>query len=322
MDILRGFSKVDSPSYGSFYIKHLDTYDSEEIDEKGEEYKNHAIKQGLPSTDEKLEQLKEDGSWTEKEDRKLQDLQSMVINLRVTKSKFVLKSDTDSLQKQIDSSEKEVRGLLLEKANLIGYTSDVYSSKKINEFYVINTSYKDKELKKPLFSADEFEELQEKDITLLIKYFNDTSERAGEENIKRIALCGFFLNNFYLCEDNPYTYYGKPVVNLTYNQGELFSYGRYFKSILSEMKNKPHPEVMDDPDKLIELYNVGQNANKMKQSMENADATTVVGATSEDLERMGLKGPADEPKTGVSLQAEAAKKGGKLSMEDLMKLHS
>ena len=322
MNILRGFTKVYSPSYGDFYIKHVDTYDSEEIDEKGQEYKNHAIKQGLPSTEEKLEQLKEDGSWTEEEDTRLQDLQLMITNLKVTKSRLILKADTDSLQRQIDDTSKEVNKLILEKATLIGYTSDVYSSKKINEFYVLTTSYKDKELKKPLFSGDEFEELQEKDITILIKYYNDVSDQSEEANIKRIALSGFFLNSFYLCEDNPYTYYGKPVVDLTYNQGELFSYGRYFKSILSEMKNKPHPEVMDDPDKLIELYNVGQNADKMKQSMENADATTVVGATSEDLERMGLKGPSDEPQAGVSLQAEAAKKGGKLSMEDLMKLHS
>ena len=322
MNILRGFTKVYSPSYGDFYIKHVDTYDSEEIDEKGQEYKNHAIKQGLPSTEEKLKQLKEDGSWTEKEETRLQDLQLMITNLKVTKSKLILKADTDSLQKQIDDTSKELDELILEKATLIGYTSDVYSSKKINEFYVFTTSYKDKELKEPLFSVGEFDELQEKDITLLIRYYNDVSAESAEENIKRIALCGFFLNNFYLCEDNPYIYYGKPVVDLTYNQGELFSYGRYFKSILSEMKNKPHPEVMDDPDKLIELYNVGQNADKMKQSMENSDATTVVGATSEDLERMGLKGPSDEPQTGVSLQAEAAKKGGKLSMEDLMKLHS
>ena len=135
-------------------------------------------------------------------------------------------------------------------------------------------------------------------------------------------MSSFFLNNFYLCEDNPQIYYGKPVVELTYNQSELFSYGRYFKYILSEMKNKPHPDVMDDPDKLIELYNVGKNADKIKESMENADASTVVGATNEDLERMGLKAPTDEPQQGISLAAEAAKKGGKLSMEDLMKLHS
>lgn len=322
MDILRGFSKVSDTSYGDFYIKHLDNFDSEEIDEKGEEYKNHAIKQGLPSTKEKLKQLKQDESWTDEEERKIGDLEKMVTNLQITKSKTLLKAQIDQVQEQIKETEKELQALKLEKASLIGYTSDVYASKKINEFYVLNTSYKDKELKKPLFNKQEFEELQERDISLLIKYYNDSSERAGEENIKRIALSGFFLNSFYICEDNPQIYYGKPVVELTYNQGELFSYGKYFKHILSEMKNKPHPDVMDDPDKLIELYNVGQNADKMKQSMEDADASTIVGATSEDLERMGIKGPSDEPQKGISLAKEAAKKGGKLSMEDLMNLHS
>ena len=322
MDILRGYSKVYNSSYRDFYVKHLDTFDSEEIDEKAEEYKNHAIKQGLPSTKEKLEHLKKDEAWTEGEDRKIYDLENLISNLKITKSKFILKAQIDQLEEQIKSTEKELLNLKIEKASLVGYTSDIYASKKINEYYVLTTSYKDKKFKERLFNKEEFEELQEKDITLLIKYFNDVSEKTGEENIKRIALSGFFLNTFYLCEDNPQIYYGKPVIELTYNQGELFSYGKYFKHILSEMKNKPHPDVMDDPDKLIELYNVGQNADKMKESMENADATTVVGATSEDLERMGMKGPSDEPQQGISLAAEAAKKGGNLSMEDLMKLHS
>ena len=322
MDILRGYSKVYNSSYGDFYVKHLDTFDSEEIDEKAEEYKNHAIKQGLPSTKEKLEQLKQEESWTDEEDRKISDLEKMITNLQITKSKTLLKAQIDQVKQQIQDTEKELQTLKVEKATLIGYTSDVYANKKINEYYVLTTSYKDKKFKKRLFKKEEFEELQEKDITLLIKYFNDVSEKMGEENIKRIALSGFFLNTFYLCEDNPQIYYGKPVVELTYNQGELFSYGKYFKHILSEMKNKPHPDVMDDPDKLIELYNVGQNADKLKESMENADATTVVGATEEDLQRMGLKGPSDEPQQGISLAAEAAKKGGKLSMEDLMNLHS
>ena len=125
-------------------------------------------------------------------------------------------------KQQIKDTEKELYALKVEKASLIGYTSDIYASKKINEFYVLNTSYKDKELKKPLFNKQQFEELQERDISLLIKYYNDSSERVGDENIKRIALSGFFLNSFYLCDDNPQIYYGKPVIELTYNQGELF----------------------------------------------------------------------------------------------------
>ena len=319
MDILKGYTKTHHEDFGDFYIKHLNLFNSEEIDERDEQYKRHAVSKGLPTTEEKLAQLKEEGSWSDSDERKVSDLELTIKNLQTTKAKLMLKADIQNLQKQIDSTKKELDEKKAEKSQLIGYTADIYSSKKINEYYVFSTTYKDKKLKKKLFSEEEFDELSEQDIIKFITIFNHNSEKTNEENIKRIALSGFFLNNFYLCKDNPKIYYGKPVVKLTYNQSELFSYGRYFKHILSEMKNKPSPEVMDDPDKLIELYNIGQNSQKMKQSAEDSDASTVVGATKEDLERMGMSSPSEDK--GVSLSKEASKKGGKLSMDDLIKLH-
>jgi hypothetical protein len=319
MDILKGHTKTHHEDFGDFYIKHLDVFDSEEIDEKDEQYKRHAASKGLPTTEEKLKQLKEDGSWDSSDERKISDLELTIKNLQTTKSKLMLKADIENLQKQIDSTKKELDEKKAEKSQLVGYTADIYSSKKINEYYVFSTTYKDKKLKKKLFSEEEFDELSEQDIVKFVSIFNHNSEKTNEDNIKRIALSGFFLNNFYLCKDNPKIYYGKPVIKLTYNQSELFSYGRYFKHILSEMKNKPSPEIMDDPDKLIELYNIGQNSQKMKQSAEDSDASTVVGATKEDLERMGMSSPSEDK--GISLSKEASKKGGKLSMDDLIKLH-
>ena len=78
-------------------------------------------------------------------------------------------------------------------------------------------------------------------------------DRFADINLKRVAVSGFYLNNFYLCKDNPFIFYGKPVVGLTYPQTELFSFGRYFKGILTEIKPPPTEEQLDDPDKLIEM---------------------------------------------------------------------
>jgi len=319
MDILKGYTKAYHEDYGDFYIKHLDIFDSEEIDEKDDHYKTHAASKGLPTTEEKIKQLKEEGSWGDKEEREISDLNLTLRNLQKTKTKLVLKSDIENIESQIKSTKEELQQKQAEKSQLIGYTADTYSSKKINEYYVFATTYKDKKLKKKLFSKEEFDELSEQDILKFVQIFNYNSKKTSEENIKRIALSGFFLNNFYLCKDNPKVYFGKPITKLTYNESELFSYGRYFKHILSEMKNKPDEEIMDDPDKLIELYNIGQNSEKIKQSAEDSDASTVVGATKEDLERMGMSSPSEDK--GVSLSQEAAKKGGKLSMDDLIKLH-
>ena len=44
---------------------------------------------------------------------------------------------------------------------------------------------------------------------------------------------------------------------------------------------------------------------------------SLVGATKEDLKRLGL----DSPNETISLAQKAAEKGGKLDMEDMIKLH-
>ena len=69
-------------------------------------------------------------------------------------------------------NREELQQKQAEKSQLIGYTADTYSSKKINEYYVFATTYKDKKLKKKLFSKEEFDELSEQDILKFVQIFN------------------------------------------------------------------------------------------------------------------------------------------------------
>ena len=319
MDILRGYSKAHIKKFGHFYFSHLNLFTSEDIDEKKLEYENHAKTRGVPTEEEKLEQLKEDDLWSDARSDEIKDSQSVIKSLMVTKTKFVLKADIDNIQKQIEDEEKKLIEALNKKEELLGYTVETYAVKKINEFFIYSTSFIDKELKTKLFTEEDFEELHEQDVQSLVLEYNNVTSCFGDKNMKRIALSGFFLNSFYMCKDNPFTFYGKPVVHLSFNQNELFSLGRYFKNILSELKHDPAPEVMDDPDKLIEMFNVSKNSEKIKEKMSESDATSVVGATKEDLERMGIVSPHEDG--AVSLSKAAAEKGGSLEMEDLMKLH-
>jgi hypothetical protein len=65
--------------------------------------------------------------------------------------------------------------------------------------------------------------------------------------------------------------------------------------------------------------NANENAKKTIEKKNNKEnqASSIVGATSEDLEYIGLK--AKGQKT-LSLADEAKKKGGSLSMDDMMKI--
>ena len=59
--------------------------------------------------------------------------------------------------------------------------------------------------------------------------------------------------------------------------------------------------------------------DRMKEKLSSeTDATTLFGATPEDYEYAGLENPNDQP--GISLQKAAERKGGSLSMQDLMEL--
>jgi hypothetical protein len=206
----------------------------------------------------------------------------------------------------------------------MGFTAESFANKKINEFYIYNTIHKDPELTTLFFEEDEFEYINFENFSKLIAAYNKNTNHYNSLNLKRVALSTFFLNYFYLCDDNPQIFFGKPVMNLTYHQVELFGYARHFKHMMSEAKSKPPDEYYDDPDKLIEYVETGKNAESMIEkaksgSRENA-ATSIVGATKQDLERMGLSA-GNHDVGDVNLSKVASQKEGSLDMEDLIKIH-
>jgi hypothetical protein len=81
---------------------------------------------------------------------------------------------------------------------------------------------------------------------------------------------------------------------------------------------------MTDPEKLIEWYEGSKNVEEVlnknsKVAQKDNVATSIIGATSEDINRLGIKN--DNETVAIDLNKEAAKKGGKLDMQDLIKLH-
>lgn len=323
VEALNGYSVESIPKFGNIYLKHMDYYTSQEIDEKKDHYLDVATKKGLPTTEQKEKELIDDNLWDKEKDKKIKDLKDFLRGLYTAKSKYLLKAEIDKANSQIEQTEKELNEIAQEKAELIGFTADLYAGKKVNEYYIYSTSYKNKDLTVKAFSDEDFEELTDVDISEMTQAHNKMTSKFSSVNLKRVALAPFFMNHFYLCDDNPMNFFGEPIVKLTFNQCDLFSYGKYFKHVLSEMKNPPSDEMMDDPDKLIELFNVGKGAEKIleKSAGKEGAATTIVGATKEDMDRMGISDSQDEGENVVNLSDVAAQKGGNLNMEDLIKLH-
>ena len=319
-DIIRGATLLKMEPYGEIFVKHFTNFDSSGVDELSLKYKEKAAKQGLLNEKDKLELLAKDKLWDPKKDKEIAETKNFIKSLSINKSKLFLKSQIDNMAKQIKDEEEKLEKLQAERADVVGMTVETYAAKKGSDHYIYLSLFKDEGMKERLFSEEEFEELQAQDLYNIIENYNSRMDFFTSKHLKKVAVSNFFLNFYYLCEDNPYTFYGKPIVNLTYYQIELFGYGRYFKQILSDSKTRPPEEMMDDPDQVIEWYESNKNAEKVmgKSKSDKEGATSIVGATKEDLKRLGM---AEQHESSISLAKEAAKKGGQLSMEDIMKLH-
>ena len=88
------------------------------------------------------------------------------------------------------------------------------------------------------------------------------------------------------------------------------NYAKILHGILENVPNIPS-HVKDDPDKLMDYASSSARADKMRDRSKGSDGYSVVGATKQDMEDMGLKDA-----TQVDIHTLAKKKGGNLTMED------
>ena len=316
-EIIEGYSFVPSKLFGDLKIKHINNFDAAKTDIKNHYYFEKAVSQGLEKREDKIDYLIKEKLWDPEKDKQAKRLEDMLKGMRKTKSKLFLQAQIDAINKDIEKNEIELNTILAEKETIIGFTAEEYAQRRINEYYMY-ISILDENGNR-LFKEDEFQELDEEQVAEIMTVYSKNNEKFKAEVLKKIALADFFTNIFYLCDDNVFNFYGKPVINLTFYQIEIYSYGRYFKSLIQNSEDKIPDHIVEDPDKLIEWAQSSKNVKEVleKNSGEEAGASSIMGATKEDLAKAGVNQDQDV----IDLSKKAEEQGGRLSMDDLMKLH-
>ena len=317
-EIVEGYSLTRSELFGDLKIKHINNYDSAKTDIKNNYYFEKAVSQGLPKREEKVEYLIKEKLWDPEKDKEADRLKEMLKGMNRTKSKLFLQAQIDAIKKDIVDNEIKLSNILAEKESVIGFTAEEYANRRINEYYM-HISILDEEGKQ-LFGENEFDELEQDQVNDIMQVYEKNNRKFKAEILKKISLADFFTNIFYLCEDNVFNFYGKPVIDLTFYQIEIYSYGRYFKSIIQNSEEKIPDHIVEDPDKLIEWAESSKNVKEvLEKSSGDAEsgASSIMGATKQDLAKAGI----DENQDVIDLSQKAQEKGGRLTMEDMMKLH-
>tara|TARA_B100001248_G_C27366246_1_gene449168 strand:- start:280 stop:1266 length:987 start_codon:yes stop_codon:yes gene_type:complete len=314
-DVVRGFSTTTLEE-DFVYIKHLTPHDQVELEEIEEKYFNIALRKGVPTEEDMLAYLKDEGQWTDKDEKFIQDKELFLENLRKAKTKLVLKSEIDKQAALIDKEQKLLDDKQIQKIGLIGNTCEKYAKDRLNDFYMIKSFFADDKLQEPLFNQDKFDELDNHDIKKVVYKYNEIFEGFSEENIQYTILEDFYNPYLSFAEDSM-QFYGKAFCDLTYNQIRLIVYTRVFKNIFDMNENIPE-SIRKDPAKLLEFGSSSkEEKDKAKDKLTQGDGGTLVGAKQEDYDYLGV----EKPTNAISLHEEAKKKGGTLNMEDLMKLH-
>ena len=317
-EIVEGYSLTRSELFGDLKIKHINNYDSAKTDIKNNYYFEKAVSQGLPKREEKLEYLIKEKLWDPEKDKEADRLKEMLKGMNRTKSKLFLQAQIDAIKKDIVDNEIKLSNILAEKESVIGFTAEEYANRRINEYYM-HISILDEEGKQ-LFGENEFDELEQDQVNDIMRVYEKNNRKFKAEILKKISLADFFTNIFYLCEDNVFNFYGKPVIDLTFYQIEIYSYGRYFKSIIQNSEEKIPDHIVEDPDKLIEWAESSKNVKEVLEKTSGdaeSGASSIMGATKQDLEKAGI----DQNQDVIDLSQKAQEKGGRLTMEDMMKLH-
>jgi len=130
-------------------------------------------------------------------------------------------------------------------------------------------------------------------------------------NIQKAVLRPFFSMYLSQCE-NIKDFYDKAIVLLSVYQLKTALFAKMFFNIFQYVEDVPD-HIKDDPEKLL-AYSDSQRNKNSGGIDENSDASAVFGATNEDMK--AISGNAKQ----ISLKDELDKNGGKLNMEQMMKL--
>lgn len=292
LSIAQGYSTSIYESK-TVFIKHFNLFDQQKLDDAYEIKLQKLIKQGIQTKEELLQELIEQGKWSAEKESEIQNKENFLKNLIKTKESLILPSQIEQLKDKIEKEKKVIEELREEKTSLLSNSAESFASRYLNDENVFNSFFSDAQLKNTLFTREEFDELDRKEIYSLVRIYNKELGSISLSNIKHLALSGLFSNYFNVSEESPYKIFDKKPLDLTFYQLNLITYCKIFKSIFKNIPDIPD-DIRDNPDELLELIGSSKKTKekiekikKAAQSGKQSRAQSIVGATKKDLEKIG-----------------------------------
>lgn len=295
VDICRGYSTSIHQDV-TIYIRHLGHQDHLFLDDLSKTYLDEARSKGAPTEEERLKYIIDKQLWNDAREREITIQKDTILRFEDGKKQEVRPSIIRNYDKQIGEEKAKLDKILMEKAEKIGPTAEHYAQQRINDYYIINNLFLNKELTQHLFTESDFEDFPDSTVQEIVESYNKAVEPCNGSYLRHLVVQDFFVDYYILCADNLYMFFGKPIANLTFYQIRLGNAARYFKSLLehTDMSKLP-PETRHDPDAIERLFTVQKNNVAMQ-----AENKVPVAMSKEDQKSLGVESQMSPlPKTNM-----------------------
>jgi len=312
-DISKGHSFIKDGE-DEFYIKHLSHHDQVDLDSIYDLHYSSARRKGVPTDDEKLKFLIEvEESWTKKDEEELISLEETIRSMNDGRKNLILEKQIKKHNEEIEELKIKFNKKSQDKSSLMGMTCESFAESRSNEYYIIESFFLDEGFKVRAINT-RLEDSMDEDVNRLSVLYSDVAQTLSDDSLKKLSVQDFFQIYWSMCDNDGTKFFGRPIVDLTYNQIRLAGYAKMFRKLFQDHPNMPD-SVREDPDKVIDYANSATNAANEAQKT-NGESVTLVGGTDEDYEKLGVN------MDNVVKPSDILKKSGKkqLSMQELMEL--
>jgi len=308
-DLVQGFTR-----FNDLYIKHFDFRDEIAL-RKYYEDRLEALTE-IPKEEDQLKMLIDKGIWKKKQEGDLNVKKVRLEAAKHTLPNLLIESQRKPLKEQIAELEESVLKLEGEKSEYMGITREHVANTHAYDYILYLSVFNDKECKEPRFPNKEkdLDELDSDDLIVMQAAVAGVREMCGIENCKKVA-SSYYVQSMVNClpDDHEYQLVNTPIHNLTVSQINLIQYCSVFRKIFS--KYTIPKDIADDPDKILEFPKQAQKMEDIRQknagSRELGSGKTYVGANSEEMHDMGMR--------GIDIHTKLQKSGKKsLGKEDLL----
>ncbi len=267
VDICAGFSEVPR---NSFLIKHPTLSDLSKVEKYRERRLLDLIAKGAKTEAEILLLLKEQGLWSDTKEKELENLKGTCKGISDSIPKIKNSKQKKQVEQALNETKAKMKKLADEKEQYVGTTAESAAELSAWEFK------KSILIVKPdgsqLFSWDEWEDLDDKDLEIYTRAYYNHLTLFTEYNIGNIAVQAFFRDIYgQYPSESTYLLWQRPAKDLTEYQILLGKLAQFARGYLEHNRNLPE-SIKTDIYKLIEHNNAGVKAIPTETSNSDIEA--------------------------------------------------